>query len=99
LLLLVGFVRAALRKREMLEYKTLLLGSVLVVFTLFAIARASHLDESLKRWNELSARLPADSRWLASRAALRAVGDASYFGFGPGTFRVIFPYYTSGLGP
>jgi hypothetical protein len=99
LLLLVGFVRAALRKRGMLEYKTLLLGAVLVVFTLFAIARASHLDESLQRWSELSARLPADSRWLASLAALRAVGDASYFGFGPGTFRVIFPYYTSGLGP
>jgi hypothetical protein len=98
-LLLVSFARAALRKRRMLEYKTLLLGAVLVVFTLFAIARASHLDESLKRWYELSAQLPADSRWLASLAAFRAVGDASYFGFGPGTFRVIFPYYTSGLGP
>ena len=99
LVLLVSFARAVLRKRGMLEYKTLLLGAVLVVFTLFAIARASHLDESLKRWNELTAQLPADSRWLASLAALRAVGDASYFGFGPGTFRVIFPYYTSGLGP
>lgn len=99
LLLLVSFARAALRKRGMLRYKTLLFGAGLVVFTLFAIARASHLDESLKRWNELSVQLPADSRWLASLAALRAVGDASYFGFGPGTFRVIFPYYTSGLGP
>jgi hypothetical protein len=99
LVLLVSFARAAVRKRGMLEYKTLLIGAVFVVFTLFAIARASHLDESLKRWNEFSAQMPADSRWLAMLAALRAVGDASYFGFGPGTFRVIFPYYTSGLGP
>jgi hypothetical protein len=98
-LLLVSFARTALRKRGMLEYKTLLLGAVLVTFTLFAIARASHLDEPLQRWNEFRSHLPVDGRWLASRAALRAVGDASYFGFGPGTFRVIFPYYTSGLGP
>jgi hypothetical protein len=99
LVLLISFARAALRKRGILEYKTVRLGAVLVVFTLFAIARASHLDESLKRWNELTPQILADSRWLASRAALRAVSDASYFGFGPGTFRVIFPYYTSGLGP
>jgi hypothetical protein len=99
LLLLVSFFRAALRKRGMVKPKTLLLGSALVIFTLFAIARVSHLDEPLTRWSEFSVQLPADSRWLASRAALRAVSDASYFGFGPGTFRVIFPYYTSGLGP
>src|SRR5947207_1382779 len=43
LLLLLGFIRAALRKRGVIERKTLLLGSLLVVFTLFAIARASHL--------------------------------------------------------
>ena len=99
LLLSVIFVRTGLRRHGMVEYKTLLLGSAVVVFTLFAIARVSHLDQPLKRWNELSAHLPADSRWLASRAALRSLGDASWFGFGPGTFRVIFPYYTSGLGP
>jgi hypothetical protein len=98
LLLLVSFVRSALRRHQMVEYKTLLLGSAVIVFTLFAIARVSHLDEPIKRWHELSAQLPADSRWLASRAALRSLGDASWFGFGPGTFRVIFPYYTSGLG-
>ena len=99
LLLLVSFIRAALRRRRAVEYKTLLLGAVLVVCTLFAMARVSHLDEPLQRWNEFRSHLPVDARWLASRAALRAVGDASFFGFGPGTFRVIFPYYTSGLGP
>ncbi len=99
LLLLLGFIRAALRKRGVIEHKTLLLGSLLVAFTLFSIARASHLDQPLKRWSELSSQLPADARWLAWRAAQRALGDAGWLGFGPGTFRVIFPYYTSGLGP
>jgi O-Antigen ligase. len=47
----------------------------------------------------LSSKLPADARWLAYRAGFRAMGNASFFGFGPGTFRVIFPYYTAGLGP
>ena len=98
-LLLLGFIRALLRKRGVIEHKTLLLGSLLVVFTLFAIARASHLDQPLKRWSELSSQLPADARWLAWRAAQRALGDAGWLGFGPGTFRVIFPYYTGGLGP
>jgi O-antigen ligase len=97
--LLFSFVRRAFRRHPRIDYKNLLLGSGIVVFTLFAIARVSHLDQPFKRWNELSAQLPADSRWLASRAAFRALGDASWFGFGPGTFRVIFPYYTSGLGP
>jgi O-antigen ligase len=97
--LLVSFVRRALRRRGRVDYRSLLLGSGVVVFTLFAIARVSHLDQPLKRWNELSAQLPADARWLAFRAALRALGDASWFGFGPATFRVIFPYYTSGFGP
>ena len=101
LLFLIGLVRAGLRKHRMLrlEYKPLLLGSLLVVFALFAIARASHLELSLERWTKLSSQLPADARWLASRAAFRALGDASCFGFGPGTFRVIFPYYTTGFGP
>jgi hypothetical protein len=99
ILWLVSFARGMLRKRRTVDYKTLLLGSAVVVFTLFAIARVSHLDQPLQRWQDLSTQFPADARWLASRAALRALGDASWFGFGPGTFRVIFPYYTSGLGP
>jgi len=100
LLFMIGLVRAGLRKYRTLriEYKPLLLGSLLVVFALFAIARASHLEQSLQRWSELSSTLPADARWLAYRAGFRALGNASFFGFGPGTFRVIFPYYTAGLG-
>lgn len=82
-----------------LEKKTLLLAAGVIAFALLAVAGASHLDQSLGRWYELQSKLEGDNRWLASRAALRAVGDAGWFGFGPGTFRVVFPYYTNGLGP
>lgn len=98
LLLLLGFARAAVRKRYSIDHKALLLGYVVVALTLSAIARASHLDQSVQRWSALGDQLPADARWLATRAALGAVGDAGWFGFGPGTFRIIFPYYTGGSG-
>ncbi|HEX7517226.1 MAG TPA: O-antigen ligase family protein [Chthoniobacterales bacterium] len=86
------------RVRRM-EKKTLLLAAGVIAFALLAIAGASHLDQSLGRWHETENKLESNSRWLASRAALRAVGDAGWLGFGPGTFRVVLPYYTNGLGP
>lgn len=82
-----------------LEKKTLLVAAGVIAFALLAVAGASHLDQSLGRWQDLQSKLENDPRWLASRGALRAVGDAGWFGFGPGTFRVVFPYYTNGLGP
>jgi hypothetical protein len=86
------------RVRRM-EKKTLLLAAGVIAFAILAVAGASHLDQSLGRWHDLQSKLESDERWLASRAALRAVGDAGWFGFGPGTFRVVIPYYTNGLGP
>ena len=63
-----------------------------------AIGQAIHLDQPLHRWNELSARIPKDARWLATTASLPAIRDAGWFGFGPGTFRVIFPHYLKQIG-
>jgi O-Antigen ligase len=86
------------RVRRM-EKKTLLLAVVVMAFTVLAVAGSSHLEQSLGRWHELESKIEADNRWLASQAALRAVGEAGWFGFGPGTFRAVFLYYTNGLGP
>jgi O-antigen ligase len=83
---------------EKTNRKTLLLTAGVLAFALIAIAGVSHLDQPLTRWYELTSQLGRDARWQASRAALRAIGDAGCFGFGPGTFRVFFPYYTAGLG-
>lgn len=80
-----------------IEKKTLLLAAGLIAFTILAMAGASHLDQSLGRWHELQSKLEGDSRWLASRAALLAVGDAGWIGFGPGTFRAVFPRYSAGF--
>jgi hypothetical protein len=75
------------------ERKMLILGFVLVVITLAAVAQAAHLDQPWRRWQSFTDQFSANARWLANRAAFAAVRDAGWFGFGPGTFRAIFPQY------
>jgi O-antigen ligase len=76
-----------------MEMTTIAIGVAVVLITIFAIAQASQLDRPLHRWKLLSETLPADSRWLADRAAFEGIPDAGLVGFGPGTFRAIFPTY------
>jgi O-antigen ligase/polysaccharide polymerase Wzy-like membrane protein len=93
-LALVGaVVRPTARMVARAEKWQLLIGLFVVVLTTVAIAQAAHLDKPLERWHQLTKQLPVDERWAANRAALDAVGDAALFGFGPGTFRSIFPHY------
>ena len=94
----IMFAPRIVRQLSKAELKVVLVGTVSVLIAIFAVAQASHLDQPLQRWHRLSENLPMDARWLVSKAALGAVPDAAVFGFGPGTFRVIFPYYTAGLG-
>jgi len=63
---------------------------------LVALAQATHLDQPLTRWQLASEQFPGDARWQASRVAIGALPDAGLFGFGPGTFRVVFPAYNVG---
>ncbi len=66
-----------------------------------AIILSIGLDAPLTRWRvSLSSPGFRDDagRWLAAGAGLHVVPDAGWFGFGPGTFRVVFPYYTGYLG-
>ena len=65
---------------------------------MIALAQATHLEQPLNRWQSMSEQIPADARWQASRVALGALADTGFFGFGPGTFRVVFPGYNSGSG-
>ncbi len=80
------------------EQRTSLSNALLVAGVLglavIAILSTSHLDQSLGRWRELTSTVMHDARWMASRAALASVGPAGVFGFGPGTFRVVFPYFS-----
>ncbi len=75
------------------ERKLLLVGAVIGLISIFAIAQASNLDQPLMRWQQFSKQLPVDARWVANRVAFSALEDVGVCGFGPGTFRAIFPHY------
>jgi len=71
-------------------------GALAIVLALIALARATHLEQPLTRWQLAAEEFPGDARWQASRVAMGALPDAGLFGFGPGTFRVVFPSYNVG---
>jgi len=70
-----------------------LAGALAIGLALIAFAQASHFEQALNRWQLQTEHIPDDARWQASRVAVRALPDARLFGFGPGTFRVVFPIY------
>src|SRR5437016_1010570 len=71
-------------------------GVLAVALALIAFAQASHFEQPLNRWQSASEHIPNDARWQASHVAVRALPDIGLFGFGPGTFRVVFPIYNTG---
>jgi len=97
LLLLVAiclrFGPALLRKIWRTDKGVALAGAVAILLALIALAQATHLEQPLNRWQSLGERIPNDARWQASRVALGALSDVGLFGFGPATFRVVFPSY------
>jgi hypothetical protein len=73
-------------------------GALAIILALIALAQAAHLEQSLNRWQSVGKGIPTDARWQASRVALGALPQVGFFGFGPGTFRVVFPGYNIGSG-
>ncbi|PZR72046.1 MAG: hypothetical protein DLM73_14540 [Chthoniobacterales bacterium] len=96
--MVAGVARPAMRMVARMEKRMVLVGIFVVVVTAVAVAQAAHLDQPILRWQQLTKQLPVDARWMADRAALDAVGDASWLGFGPGTFQAIFPHYQKAFG-
>jgi O-antigen ligase len=90
------FGPALVRKLFGAEKTVALAGALAIVLALVALAQATHLDQALTRWQTESQRIPNDARWQACHLALAALPDAGLFGFGPGTFRVVFPTYNIG---
>ncbi len=90
------FGPALVRKLFGTEKSVALAGALAIVLALIALAQATHLDQPLTRWQRESQRIPRDARWQACHVALAALPDAGLFGFGPGTFRVVFPTYNIG---
>ena len=90
------FGRLFLRKLSGGHKSVALAGTLAIALALIAVAQASHFEQALNRWQSASEHIPNDARWQASRVALRALPDVGLFGFGPGTFRVVFPTYNIG---
>jgi O-antigen ligase/polysaccharide polymerase Wzy-like membrane protein len=87
---------ATLVRRLSRTKKSVAFASALaILLTLIVLAQTTHLEQPLNRWQSVGEQIPNDARWRASRVAMGALLDAGFFGFGPGTFRVVFPSYNS----
>ena len=86
---------ALLRKVSHGDKNIALAGVIAILLTLFALGQATHLEQPLNRWQSVTKRISSDARWQASRVAIGALRDVGFFGFGPGTFRVVFPSYNN----
>ena len=86
---------ALARKVSHGEKNIALAGVIAILLTLFALGQATHLEQPLNRWQSVTKRISSDARWQASRVAIGALRDVGFFGFGPGTFRVVFPSYNN----
>jgi hypothetical protein len=75
------------------ERNTVLAGGAAILFAIFAIAQATHLEKPVGRWEQFGDQVSKDARWSVSRIALNALPSTGVFGCGPGTFRAIFPAY------
>jgi len=91
--LLIRFGPRLVRGLTRSEKNVALAGAAAVLFLLFAIAQASHLEQPLHRWESLGDQISADARWGAAGVALHSLPRAGVLGFGPGTFRAVFPTF------
>jgi hypothetical protein len=97
-LIVMHFGPTVLRSLSGAQKSVAIAGALAVALNLFALAQATHFEEPLNRWQSVGEQVPTDARWQASRVALGALAGAGWFGFGPGTFRVVFPGYNVGSG-
>ena len=100
LLVVIGvhFGPGMLRRLPGVQKSVAVAGALAIILALIALAQAAHLEQPLKRWQSVGEGIPTDARWQASRVALSALPQVGFFGFGPGTFRVVFPGYNIGSG-
>jgi len=81
------------------EKNVALAGAGAVLLAIFAVAQATHLEQPIKRWGQISKSISSDARWLVDKVAVKeALPEVGFFGFGPGTFRGVFPSFNLASG-
>jgi hypothetical protein len=91
----VQFGPALMRRLSGAQKSVALAGALAIILALVALAQATHLEQPLNRWQMEGQRISTDARWHAWHVALSALPGVGFFGFGPGTFRVVFPSYNT----
>jgi hypothetical protein len=89
----VQFGPVLLRKFSYARTNVAVAGAMVILLTLIALARTTHLEQVVTRWQSVGEGIASDGRWQATRVAMGILPDVGFCGFGPGTFRVVFPYY------
>jgi len=87
------------RERSTIKPATLIIVSLSLVIFLAGVAAFGGFDTSLRRWSKFNEELTArNPRLLVAEVCMGMLPDAGACGFGPGTFKTVFPYYTGELG-
>ncbi|MBV9488688.1 MAG: O-antigen ligase family protein, partial [Verrucomicrobia bacterium] len=74
-------------------------GAVLLIVLLACLVWALGFEDSSRRWEHFWDHLPSNSRLLVDQViAGRVLPVSPWWGFGPGTFRIIFPFFTGPYG-
>lgn len=90
------------RKEQLPQFNpaTAVIASVLGVMLLASIAATAGMNVSANRWNKTDELFSSDNpRLLVDEVCVtKMIPESGWFGFGPGTFRRAFPYFTNHLG-
>ncbi len=77
----------------------LVTASLAGALTLVAILLAADPTQAAQKWTWLQEQLNRENpRYAAAQACLDMTRDSAPFGFGPGTFALVFPYYSGPYG-
>jgi hypothetical protein len=95
LALLIQLGPILVRQMSRAELNVAFAGAAAILFLLYALAQASHLEKSRKRWENFSEQMSENGRVQVSRVAMEIVPKAGLLGFGPGVFRSVFPYFNA----
>src|SRR5438552_7421597 len=97
LMICVQFGPAILRTLSGGRKSVAIAGVLAIVLAMVALAQSTHLEQPLNRWQSEGQRIASDARWRACRVAMGTLPDVGFFGFVPGTFRVVYTSYIIGM--